>query len=388
MERIEAACALRKVAERVVTDQVAPAAVAGCAQYTGAWRAAFGAAGALWPTAIAPEPPSVSVETVFDLASLTKPVTALTVARLERAFVLRRDEPLGELLGAALPDLRRTASADVTLDLLLAHRAGLVAHNPFYESLLQGRRPTTEEVLLAAASMRREGCEGAPPADGFEPVYSDLGYLLVGAAIEARTGVALDALAAREVGAALELEGADVLGSARQLREQGLAAARLAPTEVVPWRGGLVHGTVHDENAWLVAGEGMAGHAGLFGTVGAVVALGRAVLDGLGRRNEWLRPDELAPLVRSRPGGSLAGGFDRRSEVPGAVPSSGAHFSAATFGHLGFTGTSIWMDPTHQLVGVLLTNRVCPTREHLAIRAARPVAYDAMFAAMTGDHTG
>lgn len=372
------------MAARVVETGVAPAAVAGAARWRGRFTQAFGAAGALWPRDLGSGAPAASIDTVFDLASLTKPLTALTLARLERVNVAARSEPLVDLLGPHLPGLERTASARVSLDLLLAHRGGLVAHNPFYEGLLRGERPTREEVLLAAAGMRRDGCAGAPPDAGFPAVYSDLGYLLVGAALEARTGEPLDRLVAREVLPALELAPGDCLGSARVLREEGVPSDRVAPTEVVPWRGGLVRGVVHDENAWLIAGDASAGHAGLFGTCGAVVALGRLILDVLARRHGWLDCEELLPLVRARPGGSHAAGFDRRSEEPGVTPSSGAHFSRETFGHLGFTGTSLWVDPAHELVAVLLTNRVCPTRDHIAIRAARPIAYDAMFAAMVG----
>lgn len=374
---------LGEVAREVVAAAVAPAAVAGAARYSGRWEDAFGFAGALWPRGLAPDPPAVGLDTVFDLASLTKPVTALTLARLERAGVIGKAETLGDVLKGEIPAISRTASANVPLELLLAHRAGLLAHNPFYQALLEGRRPSKSEVLLAAADLRRDGCEGRVPPDGFPPVYSDLGYLLVGAAIEARTGMPLDRLMAREVVASLGLESKECLGSARQLREDGVALRRIAPTEVVEWRGGLIRGVVHDENAWLIAGDSAAGHAGLFGTCGAVVALGQLVLDAVLGRSSWLDADEIGALIRARPGGSHAAGFDRRATAPGVVPSSGARFSPDTFGHLGFTGTSIWLDPLHEVCAVLLTNRVCPSRDHVAIRTARPIAYDAMFEAMT-----
>ncbi len=343
----------------------------------------LGAAGTLWPLALGAGAPPTTIHTVFDLASLTKPLTALTLARLESRGILAREESLGAVLGQAIPEIMGSASAEVPLDLLLAHRAGLVAHNPFYEGLLRGERPQVADVLLAAANFRRAGCSGRPPQDGFPPIYSDLGYLLVGAAMEARTGESLDGLMAREVVSALDLAPEDALGSVRQLRACGVVDERIAPTEVVAWRGGLVRGVVHDENAWLVAGEGTAGHAGVFGSARAVVALGQLLLDVLGGRSAWLRPNELASLIRPRPGGSLAAGFDRRSQEPFVTAASGAHFGAQTFGHLGFTGTSIWIDPEAELTAVLLTNRVCPTRDHRAIRGARPIAYDAMHQALT-----
>ena len=141
-----------------------------------------------------------------------------------------------------------------------------------------------------------------------------------------------------------------------------------------------MRGAVHDENAWALARDAMAGHAGLFGDVASVLELGVAVLDALaGQAPSFLGPDDLEPMLRDRPGGSLLAGFDRRS---GPAPASGARFGARTFGHLGFTGTSLWIDPDAERVGVLLTNRVHPTRDTDKIRRARPAVYDALVAAL------
>jgi CubicO group peptidase (beta-lactamase class C family) len=125
---------------------------------------------------------------------------------------------------------------------------------------------------------------------------------------------------------------------------------------------------VHDENAWAMSGEGGSGHAGMFGTVGAVVAFGCAVLDAI---------EELECLVAPRPGGTLRAGFDGKSDEGS---SAGSLAGPRAFGHLGFTGTSLWIDPDAGAVVVLLTNRVCPTRDHSLIRAARPQVHDALFA--------
>jgi CubicO group peptidase (beta-lactamase class C family) len=153
-------------------------------------------------------------------------------------------------------------------------------------------------------------------------------------------------------------------------------ADEVAPTEDVAYRGGTVRGLVHDDNAFAFAGDASCGHAGAFGTADDVLALGEALLDTLGgRRDGWLDAGLLAALLAPWPGGSHVFGFDTRG---GPAPSSGARFGPRTFGHLGFTGTSIWIDPDQELVGVLLTNRVHPSRDHVAIRAARPVVYDAI----------
>ncbi|HLM71955.1 MAG TPA: serine hydrolase domain-containing protein [Polyangiaceae bacterium] len=364
---------LTPIAAAVVEEHGASAcAVVAAAVLTeGGWRFGAGAHGKLW---FGEEAPPASTTTLFDLASVTKPVTALAMARLERAGRLGRREALADLL----PDLRATRSARAPLDLLAAHRAGLDGHRPLYAPLVEGLHVDPDGALRTAADARRADCQGDPPAEGFAPVYSDLGYLLIGAAIAARGGDELDRVFEREVTNPLGL----AITSARRFREIDPSFdARVAPTEIVPWRGGVIRGAVHDENAWALVGSASAGHAGLFGDALSVARLGVAILDALeGRSPSWLEPGDLEPLVRVRPGGSLLAGFDRRS---GDAPSSGARFGTRTFGHLGFTGTSLWMDPDAKLVGVLLTNRVHPTRENAAIRRARPAAYDAIAAAMT-----
>jgi CubicO group peptidase (beta-lactamase class C family) len=329
-----------------------------------------GAAGRLWADEDAP---LATIDTPFDLASVTKPVTALALARLERAGALSRDEPLADVLR----DLGETVSASVPLDLFAAHRAGLEGHGALYAPLMHGGSVDPREALHAAASARRAECAGHPPDEGFAPVYSDLGYLLLGAALAQRGKGAVDEVMTREVTGPLGLS----IGSARQMRARDASFdARVAPTEIVPFRGGLVRGVVHDENAFAIGGDGACGHAGLFGDALSVARLGVAVLEALSfDRPDWLGPNDLAPLVRPRAGGTLLAGFDGKSQE---APSSGARLGPRTFGHLGFTGTSIWIDPDAGFVGVLLTNRVHPTRTALAIKQARPSAYEAMFDAM------
>jgi CubicO group peptidase (beta-lactamase class C family) len=146
--------------------------------------------------------------------------------------------------------------------------------------------------------------------------------------------------------------------------------ARVAPTEEAEWRGGVVRGEVHDENAWVLTGLGGSGHAGMFGTIEGVLGFGAAALDAIASdaRLSW--------LVRPRPGGTLRAGFDGKS-AEGS--SAGARMGARAFGHLGFTGTSLWIDPDARVIVSLLTNRVHPTRESVKIRGARPWVHDALF---------
>jgi CubicO group peptidase (beta-lactamase class C family) len=350
----------------LVTEDLAAApgaTVAACVRRGDSFRCALGAAGLL-----APGGAPVSPTPLFDLASVTKPFLALAAARLHRRTPLL-DRPLGALLDEA----RGTPSEAVPIALFLAHRAGLDGHRPLYAPLLRGLPVDRSAALREAAAARRQGCEGDPPPSGFAPVYSDLGYLLVGEALARREGLLLAELLRREV---ISFCGGTLL-DAQELRARGLAEAT-APTERADFRGGIVQAAVHDENAWAFGGLGACGHAGLFGDAPSVAGLGMLLLDALaGRAPGWLDPQDLDPLLQPRPGGTLRAGFDGKSE---GGSSAGALFHRSSFGHLGFTGTSLWIDPERQLVAVLLSNRVHPTRTATAeqIKQARPRVHDAI----------
>lgn len=331
-----------EVARSIVSEGVAPASAAGtAARVSRDWRREIGG----------------DTDTYFDLASLTKPMTALAIAWSG----MDKSAPLH----AHLPHLSKSAAAaDVTLELLLAHRAGLADHLDLRE---QGSRDATLELV---ASARRAECIGPAPAGGFPPVYSDLGYILAGEALARFTGER-DAGRAieRVVLARLGLSGR--IGTAATLEANGVdLRERAAPTEHAAWRGGEVRGRVHDENAWVLTAEGGSGHAGMFGTCDGVLTFACAVLDAVED------DPSLAWLVAPRAGGTLRAGFDGKS-AEGS--SAGARMSARAFGHLGFTGTSFWIDPDARVVVALLTNRVNPTRDNVAIRAARPRAHDALY---------
>lgn len=351
--------ALDELAEAaVVRAGVAPAAALGAAvRVGGRWEVEVGAAGHVRRGIRSSE------RTPFDLASVSKPFVACCFARLWERSVL---EPSTEL-GALLPECRGTSSEHASLAALLSHRAGLDAHRRLFAPLERARPLHRKDALRAAANATRR--------DNPElPLYSDLGYLLAGEALSRASQRELDELVHGEIAAPLALS----VGSARQwLRRASDFEALVAPTEHVWFRGGALNGVVHDENAWAFAGYGAAGQAGLFGSVVDVLGFGMALLDALaGRSEHFLKRSTVEFLVAERPHGTLRLGFDGKStDTSSAGPSAGP----LTFGHLGFTGTSVWCDPSAETVTALLTNRVCPTRDNVRIRACRPVVHEALY---------
>ncbi|AKG44378.1 beta-lactamase [Streptomyces xiamenensis] len=268
----------------------------------------------------------MTVDTVFDLASLTKLYTALLVARAADEGLLDLDAPVGRYV----PEV---TDARVTLRLLLAHRGGMAAD-------LDLAPYGTRALRLAAVF-------GEPPVyvPGEGERYSDLGLITAGVAVERAAGAALDVLLERWFTGPLGL----VDTGFRPAPER---VARCAATEYQPWTGrGMVRGEVHDEKAFLLGG--VAGHAGVFGTAREVAVLAQVLLNG-GRYG--------GVRVLSAERAALWPGWER--DRPAYM---GALASPRTYGHTGFTGTSVVADSGSGTVLVLLTNRVHPGRE-------RPVA--------------
>jgi len=360
----------------ILASGAAPGASAAIAAYrNGRWYQALGVAG----THTHDDSRPVTIDTLYDLASLTKPMVAALVARLAERGALAWDAPLGALL----PALRGSASAAAPLSLLASHRAGLVAHLRLGDAR-EGPPADVWPWLARCADARRDECRGELPPEGFAPLYSDLGYILLGHVASEVTGVALDVLLDREVCAPLAMEVASARAFERRLGDA--FRARVAATEVVAARGGELSGVVHDDNAWELVGRGLAGHAGAFGTARGVLSFARAMLDALGGRSAgWLAPRTAGELTRERPGGSLLMGFDGKAP---SGSSAGSRFGARAFGHLGFTGTSLWCDPDQDIAVVLLTNRVSPSRDNITIRSVRPDVHGELFGLAAGLLTG
>jgi CubicO group peptidase (beta-lactamase class C family) len=316
-----------------------------------------------------PEPLPAATDTLYDLASLTKPLaTALAAAALVAEGSLSFEARLGDLLPAP------PGKEEVTLAQLLGHASGLPAWRRYFHRLMAA--PEADRRALLVGLALEEPLESLP---GEAARYSDVGYVLLGAALERASGQRLDRLAGEKI--------FRPLGSGLHFRPLGEAAPRegIAPTEACPLRGKLLAGEVHDENCW--AAGGVCGHAGLFGTAGDVAALLLHLRSVLRGEAEGVVPRPLLERMcrkAQQPRGTTWGlGFDHPSRVGS---SAGRLFSRRAIGHLGYTGCSFWLDPSagHDLLVVLLTNRVHPTRDNEAIKRFRPRLHEAAFAEALG----
>jgi CubicO group peptidase (beta-lactamase class C family) len=297
--------------------------------------------------------------TIYDLASLTKVIGLTTMAMIavdEGRLVL--DSSVAHYLPAfEHGDSSRRA---VTLRHLLTHSSGLPAWRPIYQET-----GTRGEALAAIDTTHLDTLPGT------RFVYSDLGAIILTQVVEAAFGARIDSLLGERVFGPLELHDTRYLPPAEWL-------PRIAPTENDPWRGRILRGEVHDENAARL--DGVSGHAGLFSSARDLLRFGDWLLGGTGSGcpappASISPPHSAAAFIQRQelpPGSSRALGWD----TPSGESSSGHHFSPRSFGHTGFTGTSIWIDPSRCLVVVLLSNRVHPSRSNSRWGPVRPGVAD------------
>jgi CubicO group peptidase (beta-lactamase class C family) len=307
----------------------------------------------------APDARPVKAGTLYDLASLTKVVATTTMAMiLVDEGRLDLDKPVHDFL----PTFQGPGKEAVTVRHLLTHSSGLDATAPLFREI-RGRAAFVERI--AAMDLVY------PP--GSKSVYSDLGIILLGEILEKTARRPLDVFVRERVFLPLGMKHTG-------FRPPPHLWPRIAPTENDPWRGRMVQGEVHDENAFAMGG--VAPHSGLFSTAGDLARFARMLLNGGALENHRIVSSQTLELFTSRagiPGSDRALGWDTKS-AEGS--SAGTLFSARSFGHTGFTGTSIWIDPERQLYVILLTNRVHPTRENNLIREVRPAVADAVVRAL------
>ena len=355
------------VIDSAISEGVMPGAVLGVS--VGGRRMTYGS-GRLGNS----QPDRPDSTTLYDLASLTK-VIGLTTAVM--VAVDRGQLDLDAPVQRFVPAFRGEHKNRVTIRHLLTHTAGLPAWRPLFRETASRR-----EALALADSTPLDTLPGRAT------VYSDIGAIVLTQAVEFVWGMRIDTILGQVVFPALGMPHTTYLPST-------MARPRIAPTENDPWRGRVLWGEVHDENAARL--EGVSGHAGLFSTAGDLLTFGEWFLAGVADAEEdprckGDRPTGLPLLACAGPlfheftepqllvpGSSRALGWD----TPNGTNSAGSLLSPSSFGHTGFTGTSIWIDPSRNLVLVLLTNRVHPSRERSRIGPIRRAVSDAVVRALS-----
>ncbi|HEX4038361.1 MAG TPA: serine hydrolase domain-containing protein [Acidobacteriaceae bacterium] len=309
-----------------------------------------------------PDAAPVLPGTVFDLASVSKVVATSAAAMLlaDRGLFLL-DARLGDILPGFVIGMEPGSGKErVTLRMLLAHTSGVVGYAPLF------RTCTSPDALLR--TILQMPLESRP---GEKTEYSDFGYILLGKVIEVLTGQPLDVFCSREIFAPLGLPATCFLPP-----ETWKTA--IPPTEDdQTFRHRVIHGEVQDEHAFVLGG--VAGHAGLFANVEDLLRFAQCILDeGRTAGGQTLFEPRTIEQFATRQGSGRALGWD----VPTENSSSGRYFGPRSIGHLGYAGTSLWIDRDRQLAIALLTNRTWPDRQNEAIRQIRPPFHDAIVEAL------
>jgi CubicO group peptidase (beta-lactamase class C family) len=298
--------------------------------------------------------PTPDENTLWDLASLTK-VIGMTTAMMQLVTTGKVD--IDAPVRRYIPEWTGPNKDRVTVRHLLTHSSGLPAWRPLYK---EATSPQSALALAIATSL--------DTLPGVRMVYSDIGAMLLGTIVARISGEPLDAYLARHVFGPLRMTSTQYLPNASLL-------PRIAPTEIDPWRQRHLRGEVHDENAYALGG--VSGHAGLFSSGHDLARFARMYLNGGTLDSARI----LAPETIRRFTAAQDTTISRRAlgwETPTGSNSAGHRLSPHAFGHTGFTGTSIWMDPDNDLFIVLLTNRVNPTRQNTRISGVRVALADAI----------
>jgi CubicO group peptidase (beta-lactamase class C family) len=295
---------------------------------------------------------------------------------------------LHALLPEMLAGARDARRRDITLRHVIGHAAGLPARGMYFERLAEAERREGTSLVATEEGSRRivaMACEEALiDAPARVVTYSDVGYILLGEWLARASGRPLDRLFAEEIATPLALSDTGFMrANGGSTAKRATELSRIAPTDRCPWRRRLIRGEVQDENAYAMGG--VAGHAGLFSTAIEVHRLVAAFVRSFDS-DGGLFPRTLMRECFAGPGSIVRGstwslGWD--TPTPGAS-SAGRLVSPKAFGHLGFTGTSVWIDLDRGIHVVLLTNRVHPDKANVAIREMRPRVHDAVFESVDG----
>ncbi|HEV3112996.1 MAG TPA: serine hydrolase domain-containing protein [Candidatus Binataceae bacterium] len=331
-----------------------------------------------------PERHPMQLETVFDLSSLTKALaTSVAIMMLIREGKVRLDDRVTRYFH----NFGVHGKTYITFRHLLGHYSGLAGWRPYYEQIVQIERNGRVNFMASRGAkeyvyeqIHREKLE-APAAT--RAIYSDLNFMLLGEVVEQITGLGLHRFCRDRIFRPLGLRATDFVDiSLVRSRRLEPVPEMFAATEVCPSRKRLLVGEVHDENAYAMGG--VAGHAGLFGPAKEVDRIAAELIACYHGRSDLVPRPIIAEFWKRNGvvnGSTWALGWD----TPTAGQSSaGSHFSPAAVGHLGFTGTSIWIEPEREIAVTILTNRVHPRRDNEAIRDFRPLIHDRIMEVLNG----
>ena len=308
-----------------------------------------------------PNSPAVDTTTIYDLASVTKvAATTMVAMKLYEQKKLRLDIPVSSYI----PEFHGGLKDSVTVRHLLTHSAGMHWWVPLWQ-----HAKNREEALQYIYSLPLDY------APGDSMIYSDLGMIMVGRILEIVTGKPLDVLAREMIYQPMGMRHT-------MFNPPDSLLPRIAPTEIGGGLNrGLIHGEVHDENAFFLGG--VSAHAGLFSTANDLAKLAQMLINGgIYRHHRFYKPETIKEWTTRQnlpPGSDRALGWDTPAD---SNSSAGDYFSPGSFGHLGFTGTSIWIDPNRKVAIILLTNRVHPTRERGGMHQVRRDFYNAAMKAI------
>lgn len=324
---------------------------------------------------VGPEHPSFDVQpdTIYDAASVTK---AAVTSCLLMTLVAEGKIALSTRVAPLLPELQGTDKSAIELRHLLGHSSGLPAHVHYFDRIWSGDVGPADNPRDALVQMA--GAEPLSYPTGTESIYSDLGYILLGRLIERLSGTELSTLFARRIGGPLGMVDSGFVDLQNPAGHPMLE--RVAPSQAYPDRG-LLRGQVHDDNA--NSGGGICGHAGLFTTAADLARLAQTLIDASHGRSDFF----AGPVVRefwsqsAAPGTSWRMGWDTPSATPG-VSHTGDLWPLSGVGHLGFTGTAMWLAPLHNRFVIILSNRVYYAWEKAGIKSLRRALFDAITRAL------
>jgi CubicO group peptidase (beta-lactamase class C family) len=328
-----------------------------------------------------PEVTPMHEETIFDVSSLTKPLATTTAFLI---LVKEKKLALDDRVTRLFHNFGVHGKTHVTFRHLLAHSSGLAAWRPYYKEVLKVEKGGRVNFLSSHGAkafvydlIHREKPDSGP---GKHAVYSDLNFMLLGHAIEHLSGVSLDRFCQDKVFKPLGMRSTSFVDlSLLRTRRIVPITEMIAPTERCPWRKKILCGEVHDDNAFAMGG--VTGHSGLFASARDVNQIVSKLSDCYHGLATFLpQPLVVEAFTRDKtPGSTRTLGWDTPSP---RESQAGTRFSKTTVGHLGFTGTSVWLDLERKAHVILLSNRIHPSRDNDRIKELRPVVHDLVLEAI------